>query len=270
MQLRDVSKFFRKGVVCCVVFFYLPAQSFAWGMLGHRIVGEIANTYLTSKAKKEIKRILGNESIALASNWADFIKSDTSYNYLNEWHYTNVAKGLNYEQMLSALQNDTAIDAYTRINFLKSQLKIKELPQNQKLMYLRLLIHIVGDIHQPFHVSATGDRGGNDVKVSWFGQPSNIHRVWDEQLISGQELSYTEYVNAINFTTAQQRSQWQTSPMTVWFFESYKISEDLHLELKAPETRLSYQYIFLHLNTLNEQLLKGGVRLAGVLNEIFG
>jgi hypothetical protein len=270
MKSERLNKFFQRSVFFGLLFFYLPCKSFAWGILGHRIVGEIANSYLTSRASKEIKKILGNESMAIASNWADLIKSDTTYKYLNEWHYADVDKGLGAEQMYTALQKDTATDAYTRLNFLVTQLKNKNLPQSEKLLYLRLLIHIVGDIHQPFHVSANGDRGGNDIKVSWFGQPSNIHRVWDEQMIEGQELSYTEYVKAINFTTPQQRNEWQKLPLTNWFYESYKISEDLHTELKTPEPKLSYQYSYLHINTVNEQLLKGGVRLAGLLNEIFG
>lgn len=270
MRPKHLSRFFMKRAIVVFLFFYLPYQSFAWGALGHRIVGEIANSYVTGKASKEIKKILGNESIALASTWADFIKSDTTFRYLNEWHFINVDKGLNANQMQQVLQNDTAIDAYTRINFLSNQLKNKDLPQNQKVMYLRLLIHIVGDIHQPFHVSATGDRGGNDIRVSWFGQSSNIHRVWDEQLIEGQDLSYTEYTKAINFTTSQQRSQWQSLPLTGWFFESYKLSEKLHEDLKKPDLKLGYDYNFLHIATVNDQLLKGGVRLAGLLNEIFG
>lgn len=270
MKAKQFSKVFQRSIIIALLFFYLPSQSFAWGILGHRIVGEIANSYLTSKASKEIKKILGNESIAIASNWADFIKSDSSYKYLNEWHYADFDKGLNAEQMYSALPKDTAVDAFTRLNFLITQLKNKSLPQNEKLLYLRMLIHIVGDIHQPFHVSGNGDRGGNDIKVTWFGQPSNIHRVWDEQLIEGQELSYTEYVKAINFTTKQQQNEWQKSPLTSWFYESYKISEDLHAELKSPDLKLGYQYNFLHIYTVNEQLLKGGVRLAGLLNEIFG
>ena len=269
MRSKHLSKFFKVSLFT-VLFFYLPYKSFAWGMLGHRIVGEIASTYLTSKASKEIKKILGNESVAMASTWADFIKSDTTFKYLNEWHYADFDKGLNAAQMQAALQKDTAIDAYTRLNFLISKLKNKDLPQNEKVMYLRLLIHIVGDIHQPFHVSANGDRGGNDLKVTWFGQSSNIHRVWDEQLIEGQELSYTEYTKAINFTTSKQRTAWQKLPLSNWFFDSYSLSEALHRELNKPDIKLSYQYSFLHLNTLNEQLLKGGVRLAGLLNDIFG
>jgi hypothetical protein len=270
MRLKHSSKFFRGGIVFLALFFYLPVQSFAWGMMGHRIVGEIASSYLTSKAGREIRKILGNETIALASNWADFIKSDTAYQYLNEWHFINVGKGLNGAQFTDVLQKDTTVNAYTRLNFLIAQLKDEDLPQQQKVMYLRLLIHIAGDIHQPFHVSATGDRGGNDIKLTWFGQPSNAHRVWDEQIVEGQGLSYTEYTQAINFTTPQQRAQWQMLPVSNWFFDSYSLSENLHEELKKPDQKLSYQYVYRHLGTVNDQLLKGGVRLAGLLNEIFG
>jgi hypothetical protein len=270
MRPKHLRRVVRATVIFTVLFFYLPSQSFAWGMLGHRIVGEIASSYLSGKANREIKKILGNETIALASNWADFIKSDTAYRYLNEWHYVDVDKGLTGTQMTATLQKDTAVDAYTRLNFLVTQLKNKKLAQKDKVMYLRLLIHIVGDIHQPFHSSAKGDKGGNDIKVTWFGQPSNMHRVWDEQLIAGQDLSYTEYTKAINFTTESQRKEWQQQPMSNWFYDSYQISESLHKELKQPEPRLGYEYNFLHLSTLNEQLLKGGVRLAGLLNEIFG
>jgi hypothetical protein len=270
MRLKHLRPFIPLPLIFIVLFLSVSQRCAAWGMLGHRIVGEIASSYLTSNASKEIKKILGNETMAIASNWADFIKSDTSYRYLNEWHYVDVEKGLNSSRMTAVLQKDTAADAYTRLNFMIKQLKNKNLPQSQKRMYLRLLIHIVGDIHQPFHVSARGDKGGNDIKVLWFGQPSNIHRVWDEQMIEGQQLSYTEYTMAINFTSPGQRRAWQKLPVTNWFFESYAISEKLHEELKTPDQKLSYQYVFNHISTVNDQLLKGGVRLAALLNQIFG
>lgn len=253
-----------------MIFFYLPYRSIAWGMLGHRIVGEIASTYLTQKARKEVQQILGTESMAIASNWADFIKADTSYKYLNSWHYIDVDSALNYREFQSDLKSDVAADAYTKLNFLVKQLKNKNLPQAKKLMYLRLLIHIAGDIHQPFHVARKGDAGGNDIKVSWFGQPSNIHRVWDEQLIDFQKLSYTEYTAAINHVSNQQKAAWQKQPISKWLFDSYNISEQLHKELQQPDQKLSFQYNFKHIETLNEQLLKGGVHLAGLLNQIFG
>jgi hypothetical protein len=241
-----------------------------WGQLGHRIVGEIAEDYLTPKAKAEIKKILGDESMAIASTWADFVKSDTAYKYLNTWHYIDFPKGLTYDQMKEELKKDTAKDAYTAINFLTKELKKKNLPQDKKKTYLRLLIHIVGDVHQPLHVSPEGDQGGNDIKVQWFGQSSNLHRVWDEQLIDDQKLSYTEYAAAINHTTAAQRKAWQSQPLSLWLYESYVIAEDLHNELKENNPKLSYRYNYDHIQTLNQQLLKGGVRLAGLLNTIYG
>src|SRR5919205_654331 len=190
------TNFIKNGLLLCL-FFYLPFHSMAWGILGHRIVGQIADSYLTPTARIEIQKILGNESIAIASNWADFIKSDTAYRYLNTWHYIDFENNIATLPALQGyLKKDTATDAYTKLNFLVTELKKKNLPQDKKLMYLRLVIHIVGDLHQPLHVSPKGDTGGNDIKVQWFGQTSNLHRVWDEQLIESQELSYTEYTNA--------------------------------------------------------------------------
>jgi hypothetical protein len=245
-------------------------KAMCWGQLGHRIVGEIAESYLTPKAKAEVKKILGDESMAMASNWADFVKSDTAYKYLSAWHYIDFPKGLTYDQMKEELKKDTAKDAYTAINFLSKELKKKNLAQGKKKMYLRLLIHIVGDVHQPLHVSPEGTSGGNDVKVQWFGSNSNLHRVWDEQLIDDQKLSYTEFADAINHSTAAERKKWQGQPLSEWLYESYTIAQDLHNEIKDNNQKLSYRYGYDHLQTLNQQLLKGGVRLAGLLNEIFG
>jgi len=145
-------KLFKK-LLALVLFFYLPFTSMAWGVLGHRIVGQIAESYLTPKAKQVIKEILGNESIAMASNWADFIKSDTAYNYLTPRHYIDLPDSLNYLQLKGYLSRDTAADAYTEMIFLIKQLKNKDLAKEKQVMYLRFLIHLVGDIHQPMHVS---------------------------------------------------------------------------------------------------------------------
>ncbi len=252
-----------------VIILYFPSKSMAWGMLGHRIVGEIATSCLSPKAAKEVQKILGNETMAIASTWADFIRNDSSYKYLTEWHYADVEKGTAESEVIKAMKTDTAANALNKIEFLVAQLKNKGLEQDKKLMYLRLLIHIVGDVHQPFHVSEAGDRGGNDIKVSWFKESSNIHRVWDEDLIQFQELSYTEYTRAINFATASQKEQWQKAPVSDWLKESYLLSQKLREEVKEPNPKLGYAYNFQHIATLNERLLKAGVRLAGLLNEIF-
>ncbi len=258
-----------KIVLIISLFIYLPIQSGAWSLLGHRIVGEIAESYLTPQAKKTIMEILGNESMAITSNWPDFIKSDPAYKYLDSWHYINFDDGFTEQSMNAYLKQDTATDAYTKINFLVKELKNKQLPKDKKLLYLRLLIHIVGDVHQPLHTGRLSDLGGNKVKVLWFNEPTNLHSVWDEKLIDEQKLSYTEYTKNINHTTAAQRAAWQKAHVSEWLFESYSISHKIYDEIKQPDQKLSYRYNFDHIQTVNEQLLKGGVRLAGLLNAIF-
>lgn len=251
-----------------VLLFAVPLRSLGWGVLGHRITAEIAEYYLTEKAKAEIKKILGKESMAMASNWADFIRSDSSYNFDN-WHYINLDSGMTRSEVQALLQTDTASNVYTRIHFLVKELKNKSLPLAKKRMYLKLLIHFVGDVHQPMHTARRKDYGGNRVRVNWFSTPTNLHAVWDESLVNFQQLSYTEYTRAINHTTKTQRLSWQKQPVSQWVLESYEIAEKLYSEIREPNQRLSYDYNFRHIHTVNERLLKGGVRLAGILNELF-
>jgi hypothetical protein len=249
---------------------YLPLQSMAWGTEGHRIAGLIAESYLTPKARAAVNAILGDTSIAIASNWADFIKSDPAYNYLYNWHFIDLDKTYTYPELQLYLKQDTAVDAYTKLNFLVTQLKDRSLPKDKKLLYLRMMIHIVEDVHQPLHTGHTADKGGNDIKVSWLNNPSNLHSVWDSGLIEFQQLSYTEYAKTINHTTAAQVSEWQSAPISQWLFESNQISDKLYSEVKTGDSLNPFKYNYTHIELVNRQLLKAGVRLAGVLNAIFG
>lgn len=242
----------------------------AWGTLGHRIIGQIAESYLTPKASLAVKKILGTETLAKASTWADFVKSDSSFSYLNSWHYMNFKAGLSESDMKEYLATDTATGAYTKVNFLLAQLKNKQLDKEKKKLYLRLLIHIVGDIHQPLHTGGEDDFGGNRINVQWFNKPANLHTVWDEKMIDRQNMDYIEYSKSINHTTAQQLLKWQHEPISNWLFQSYQLANQLYKEIKQPNEKLSYDYNKSHIEAANLQLLKGGVRLAGLLNQIFG
>lgn len=248
---------------------YLPMQSKAWGLLGHRIVGEVAENHISSKTKKKIKKILGHESIAMSSTWMDFIKSNPHYRYMNNWHFVNLPEGLNLEQAKAALEQDTTANAFNKLRFVTAELKKKDLPMEEKQRYLRILIHLVGDIHQPMHCGRAADKGGNDIKVKWFNRPDNLHSIWDSNIIEYQQLSYTEYTNAVNAAGKLQIKQWQNDDLSTWIYESYQKSEELY---KAAEesTDYSYRYNYDWIDTTNQQLVKGGIRLAGLLDEIFG
>lgn len=257
-----------KKILVVALIGYFPLNAMAWGLLGHRVVGEIAQNYLSKRAGREVKKILGNESLAMASNWADFVKAEPSYNYLGNWHYINLPAGLTSEQIQGKLLSDTATNAYTKIRFLSSELGNSALEQDKKVIYLRLLIHIVGDLHQPMHTGRFEDLGGNRVQLTWFGQSSNLHRVWDSDLIESQELSYTEYAQSVNFIDKSRLFQLQNEDVNFWVEDSYRISEKIYANVKTGD-KLGYRYIYDYLAIANQQLLKGGVHLASLLNKIF-
>ena len=257
---------FKKYIL--IFLFFAPFTSMAWGVLGHRIVGEVAESHLSSKARKAVKKILGNESMAMASNWPDFIKSNPNYKYLSTWHYVNFKAGLTKTEFDEFLATDIDKDAYNGIIFLTAELKKHDLPDSLKKQYLKILIHLVGDIHQPMHTGRYEDLGGNKIKVQWFNDDVNLHQVWDEKLVDFQQLSYTEYSNAINFSSKSMRKKLQSSPLSQWLYESYGIAENIYANTK-PDDKLRFNYNYDYIEIVNNQLLKGGIRLAGLLNEIF-
>lgn len=262
--MRVARKIFLSLLVISLPFFAMP-----WGMMGHRIVGQIAESYLSPKAKAEVKKILGDSSMAIWSNWADFIKSDHAYDSLEKWHYVDLDSGLTKTGAIAALENDAEANLYTKTKFTIQQLKKKQTPLVQKKFYLKLLIHFVGDIHQPLHVGRKNTAGGNKIKVQWFNNQSNLHAVWDESLINYQQLSYKDYAEVINHTTSAQKKAWQNGSIAEWMAESYLLSERLLSEIKDENPKLGYLYNYDHVKIVNEQLVKGGVRLAGLLNDIF-
>jgi len=248
---------------------YLPIQANAWGMIGHRVVGEIADSYLKVKTRKAIQSILGAESLAMSANWGDFIKSDSTYNYMYNWHFVNLPEGLDKAGIYKVLETEKSPNLYNKIPDLIAILKKSSSTADQKKLALRMLVHLEGDLCQPMHVAHKDDLGGNRVSVSWFNEKSNLHRVWDEQLIEYQQLSYTEFAKAINHPSAVQLYNRQNTSLRDCIFESYTVCSKIYDNTK-PDSKLSYRYNFDWAETLNQQLLKGGVRLAKMLNDIYG
>ncbi|MGY4383530.1 hypothetical protein ACVWYN_000549 [Pedobacter sp. UYP24] len=247
---------------------YMPSQAGAWSMLGHRIVGQIAENHLTSRSKKAIRLILGNESLAMASNWGDFIKSDSNYDSLYNWHFVNLQSGLDKKDLFQYLDTEKDANVYNKSLQLISILKNKHTTLEQRKFALRILVHLIGDLNQPMHVAHKDDLGGNKVNVTWFGEKSNLHRVWDDQLIEYQKLSYTEYAKAIDFSSSQDMVSWKSKSLYDFVYNSYLVCTKIYDNTK-PDSKLSYKYNFDFVDTLNRQLLTGGICLANILNDIY-
>jgi len=242
----------------------IATVSFSWGPTGHRVVGLIAEQHLSKKALKNISLVLGTESIAEVSTYMDFIKSDSKYDHYSPFHYCTVPDGKIYREVGAPEEGD----AVAGIERFIAELKSKNFKEFDEAFALKCLIHLIGDIHQPLHVGNGEDRGGNDIKLEFFYRNSNLHRVWDSGLIDQQKYSYTEYTDWINHPTTQQKKTWSSDGIDVWVKESYDLRPQVY---DIPENmKLSWRYNYDNIDALNRRLLQAGIRLAAVLEEIYG
>ena len=239
-------------------------QSFGWGMTGHRIVGLIAERHLSKKALKNIDKILQKETIAEVSNFMDFIKSDNTYRHMSPWHYATIPDDRSYSEAGTPEKGDVI----ATIERLIEELKSKQFSDQDELFALKCLIHLVGDVHQPLHVGNGKDRGGNDVKLEYFWETSNLHRVWDTNMIEAQNYSYTEYVDWIDHPTEEQLSEWSSVRVLDWANESKEYRKQCYATMPE-DKKLSYRYNYDNIDLLNLRLLQAGIRLANVLNDIY-
>ena len=127
-------------------------------------------------------------------------------------------------------------------------------------------MHLIGDLHQPLHAGNGKDRGGNDIKVIFFRQESNLHRVWDSGMIDRRQLAYTEWTSWLNAKiTASQLEAWHETNPAVWIAESIEIREGIYPEMKE----LSWDYFYKNSPVVQRRLQQAGVRIAAYLNEVF-
>jgi len=241
----------------------LSFPGFGWGPTGHRATGLVAEKYLNKKAKKELLRILGGQSLAMASTWMDEVRSDSTYDYMVDWHWVTIQDGQTYDQS----EKNPKGDVIQTIERIVLSLKSKKLSEKEEVEYLKMLIHLVGDIHQPLHVGIGNDRGGNDVKVMWFRTDSNLHRVWDSDMIDDTHLSFTELGESLGKPTTEKINTWQKGSVRDWAIESMSYRKQVY---DYGNGKLGYRYAYLNFGIVRDRLLQAGVRLAGVLNEIYG
>lgn len=244
--------------------------AFAWGVTGHRVVAEIAQRHLSKKAKKEIKKLLDGQSLAYWANWADFIKSDTThaFDHIYKWHYVDLPGNISKDVFLKDLHDQHGENLFTQIQAMQQQLKNKDLAIEQRRTALILLVHLVGDLHQPLHVGRDEDQGGNKISLYWFNEKTNLHTVWDTKLIDFSQYSYTEYASALDVVNKDVINSYTQSSLDDWFYESHVLADKVYA-LSPAESKLSYKYNYIFQKDLDSQLLKGGLRLAKLINESF-
>lgn len=283
--------------VCCVALaglIMIPGEVAAWGQNGHRIVAEIAERRLTSDAALEASRILDGASLAEVSTWADEIRSNPRWKCADPFHYVTIPQGAQYGKKGIPEEGDAGAALVYFAEVLSSSTSGLE----ERRAALGFLVHLIGDLHQPLHVGLGCDRGGNQIQLSWFGEESNLHSVWDRKIIESRNLSFTEFTEFLERGEAETGRELQLNPL-VWMKEAQALAPQIYqcrLEDGCPcfcgdcrdgasafggcevidgcrlqvgaQVRLSWTYRALHSETVDRRLLMAGLRLAGVLNEV--
>jgi S1/P1 Nuclease len=252
----------KKFILSILLVGFIANISFGWGVTGHRAIGLIAEKHLSTKAKKKLGKLLRQESLAIASTWMDEIRSDSTYNYTHDWHWVTIETGKTYEESPKNPNGDVIVT----LERLIAELKTHKLDKKKEIEYIKMIVHLIGDIHQPLHVGCCNDKGGNDVKIKWFRSETNLHSVWDSNMIDDTKLSYTEAAQALGEPTKGELAKWQKATVREWAKESMTYRTQVYA---VGEGNLNYKYSYKNLDTVKHRLLQAGIRLAGVLNEIY-
>jgi len=212
--------------------------------------------------------LLGTERLPLVTTWADEARFAPEFATTASWHFINTVLGLSFEQYVKTISAMPEPNAYLALQQNLKTLKDAAATREQKVIALKFVVHIVGDVHQPMHVSRAEDKGGNSITVKFQGKETNLHGLWDSGLITYEGLSFLELATLLDTAPAAQVEQWQKDAVPTWLFESYTISQQLYAET-ALNPDFDYKYVPAHLPTVEQRLLQAGIRLAGVLNSTF-
>lgn len=250
------------------------ATGYCWGPTGHDVVAAIAETHLTDKTKEALDKLLDGRSIVYYSSWMDNIQNspywNNGYNQTKTWHYANVDEGESYQTM----QKNDKGDVVSSLTMLTNELtnNYENLTDSVRSDYVKMIVHMVGDMHCPMHAGRLSDLGGNKVKVRWFGRNTNLHSVWDSKIVeSARNWSHTEWRDQLDRTNDEYKASIMCGSYEEWFAETVEGAATVYeyVEALGENPNLSYQFVYDFSPLLENRLLVGGYRLAYVLNSIF-
>ncbi|MCH5335652.1 MAG: S1/P1 nuclease [Alistipes sp.] len=255
----------KKNLLLSVMSLFISAAAMAWGQKGHDVVASIAEAHLTPAAAARVTAILDNHSPVYYSNWMDNASHTDEYRYTSPWHYANIDEGYTFATM----PRNPEGDVISALEMITAALEQGGLEPAQEQLYLKMLIHFMGDLHCPMHTGRKSDRGGNNVQIFYFTKETNLHSIWDTDLVeSAHRWSYTEWREQIDRLTDEQAAAIVEGDYVSWLNEASEISRGIYE--KTPEgTRVSFDYIAEYAPVIEQQFVRGGHRLAAVLNRIY-
>lgn len=237
-----------------------------WGPKGHDIIAYVAECNVSNKTKKAVTEALGGHTFVYYASWMDNIREVPGYEGTATWHYANVDEGQTYETMIKEANGDV----YTALCMVMEALKEhRNTGDSLERAYVRFLIHLTADMHCPMHAGRRSDRGGNDFLISWFGKPTNLHAVWDVDMIEdSHRWSYSEWRENIDFLDSGRKKRICEGSVMDWFTETVNVCKKLYMRVNSGDD-CSWFYVFDNYPVLELQLQKAGYRLAYLLDSIY-
>ncbi len=260
-----VQKIYRRPAFALVIFsliMFCNLNAGAWGKTGHRAIAEIAYQQLDKNAKKKIQALLGDDYLPLYATYADDIRSERENPLGRLPHYVNMGFDESYE---SAVKSEDG-DLVSVLNKMVETLKDSKASHEDKAVALKFIIHLVGDAHQPMHVGLKEDLGGNKVDVTWFGEKTNLHYLWDEDMIDYSHLSYTELARFAGEPASDELKELYSASVVDWINETHECTKLIYDNLGDQNYGYAYYYQFSPVFT--KQIQRAGFRLGHFLNQL--
>lgn len=254
--------------ILSVVLLVLPMSLSAYGYKGHEITALIAENYLTQEAAEKVNEILEGGKISDFASWADEVRRDRRNTA--PFHYINIAPDA-IEITPEDLQQDNG-NVYMAVVGYSAILTNPNATDLEKQEALKYIVHFIGDLHQPLHCGYAEDRGGNSVTGNFFGEATNLHRIWDSGIIDRTygDLSVTgiagSLLERLNETyTADFQND---TDIIKWVTESQQLLLDNFYppNHESQEFNLGQDYVDWHKETMNRRLAEAGLRMAATLN----
>lgn len=303
--------------------FFQGNNTFAWSEMGHKLVGGIAEEVMSQDAKEMVRGIIGIEPLMVSALFPDQVRDDqrftSNYDY-SPFHFCEIPVGSTYQNRPTKVSKD----CFSAMKYSQDLIKNPKNQREIKMIALRYLIHVVGDIHQPLHVGNGYDRGGNACKIQWQGKTMNFHSFWDTNIVDLMRLSYQQQLNMTRaplyagdvlkamkskrpeMFTATSKAKYGSGSLEDWLNESQVLRETIYpdkpsdmahvpkgeeyrhrpycqyyldqnkdqtpaegsviVESKIPD--LSSSYVNSNKQLAEDQILKAGLRLASVLDQL--
>jgi hypothetical protein len=250
----------------------IPTHSaWAWGRIEHRASARAAFSKLTPAALSAIRDLLEpGETLADAATWPDEHRSE--FPESGPWHYVNVPIDEPKFDRRFCPQKGCVVD---KIEEFRRKLADETLPKTERKLALRYLVHFIQDVHQPVHVGHRNDRGGNDLQLQFFNNPTNLHRIWDYQLLEKENDDEDRLVNDLRTAIARTEAErWTGKSVDEWATESLLAARSAYERpgsterLKAGE-KLGAAYYEANLPAAKRRLAQATARVVETLNHIW-